>query len=248
MIYEITKEQINGLTGEAFENLVHEFYETVGFFPIKTPITNDYGSDLIVPTVAGKVSIQCKRQTSTVGIKAVQEVFASMKKYGANSAKIITTSGFSSNAVELAKCCGVDLIDGDMFWNDFILPVQNEQFVIKEKKRYLDEMNKLSDKALEYDSMIQSNIDKFEEIKSDSELFINSKMTPYISDLNNLHDSVQKLMDRVLHEKDSKSFITNEQVLNELNKNKEEVKKYKKINEILLLALVLINAVSLFFN
>ncbi len=82
-LYEITRKDIEAMDGISFEELVMSMYEELGYECAKTPVSNDYGTDIIVETPVGKFSIQCKRQTSNVGIKAVQEVYGSLPKYGA---------------------------------------------------------------------------------------------------------------------------------------------------------------------
>jgi restriction system protein len=56
------------------------------------------------------VVIQCKLYQSPVGNKAVQEAFAAMMHYSADSAAVITSSGFTPSARHLSATTGVILI------------------------------------------------------------------------------------------------------------------------------------------
>lgn len=223
-IYKITKEEIQGLSGEDFENLVLAWYEAIGLSAMKTPKTGDYGADVIVESHIGKIAIQCKRQTATVGIKAVQEIFAATRKYGANSAKIITSSGFSANAVELAKHCGVELINGEMFWESFILPVQNDEFIIKEKKRYIDELNKLEAKANEYNEFMIALSDEYDRYKDNILDMVIEHVNPYITDFNKKILELNSMIASTNTNSELSGIKTNIGNLNEsINVNKTDV-------------------------
>jgi restriction system protein len=53
---------------------------------------------------------QCKKYSKPVGNKAVQEVVAGMKYYGANKGAVISTSGFTPSARKLASANNIALI------------------------------------------------------------------------------------------------------------------------------------------
>jgi restriction system protein len=59
-------------------------------------------------------AFQCKRYVSPVGVKAVQEVFAGSRKYGADRAVVVTNSTYTPNAKTLANDLGVTLWDLEM--------------------------------------------------------------------------------------------------------------------------------------
>ena len=52
-----------------------------------------------------------KRSASTIGNKAVQEVFAAMAFYKAGSGAVVTNNYFTRAAMELAEANGIDMID-----------------------------------------------------------------------------------------------------------------------------------------
>ncbi len=153
-IFTVKEKEIHGMTGEEFEDLIGDMYKIHGFEVFPTAKTNDYGADLILKTVSGTICVQAKRQTANVGIKAVQEVYGSMAKYGAACGVVITTAGFSAQAIELAKYCGVTLINGTQLWKE-ILKIQNKQFVYKEEKSLIEQFEQLTSNKEKYEKFIE---------------------------------------------------------------------------------------------
>lgn len=75
--------------------------------------SGDQGADLMARTglFGRKVVVQCKCYSGKVGNSAVQEVFAAKQYYGASVAIVATNSTFTPGAKELAKACGVQLLE-----------------------------------------------------------------------------------------------------------------------------------------
>ena len=72
--------------------------------------SGDYGVDIIANDLMGrKYCIQCKRYSSPVGVKAIQEVLAGKVYYKGDVAMVITNSTFTNAAVEMANQTGVVL-------------------------------------------------------------------------------------------------------------------------------------------
>ena len=68
----------NDINGYEFEELSKEILLKNGFNSVEiTKKSNDFGVDLIAVKDGIKYSIQCKKFSSQVGLKAVQEVIAS---------------------------------------------------------------------------------------------------------------------------------------------------------------------------
>ena len=100
--------------GHDFELFIVNLLKNNGFKNIKTtPKTGDYGADIIAVADGEKYAIQCKLYSKSVGIKAVQEVFAAMQYYECQAAAVATNNRFSKNAVNLANSTGVQLWDRD---------------------------------------------------------------------------------------------------------------------------------------
>ena len=106
-------EDIDTMTGEAFEQAVGQLFEDLGLFKkIEfTPKTGDFGADLIGYETGKKTAIQCKRQSKNVGVKAVQQVMGGAQYYNCDSMLVITNQFFTKSAIELAHKSNIQLID-----------------------------------------------------------------------------------------------------------------------------------------
>lgn len=103
---------IDAMTGQEFEQYVAKKIEASGYKTELTPASNDYGVDIVATNTKGvRCAIQCKRYTDSVGVKAVQEVYAGAGHYGCDEKTVVTSSYFTPNAVKLAQELGVRLID-----------------------------------------------------------------------------------------------------------------------------------------
>lgn len=106
---------IDNMSGIEFETFLAKIYRKQGFNVSQTPASCDYGADLILRSGDNTISIQAKRYcvSKKVGVKAVQEVQASLNYYGANRGMVVTNSVFTPNAIKLAKINHVELVDRD---------------------------------------------------------------------------------------------------------------------------------------
>lgn len=111
---------IDKMSGEQFENYLKCFFEEQGYKVKTTPRTGDYGCDLLLKKAGKCITVQAKRYSEKVGIKAVQEVIGSIKHYKADSAMVITNNYFTQNAVELADSNQVELWDRDVLINKIL--------------------------------------------------------------------------------------------------------------------------------
>lgn len=78
-----------------------------------TVATGDQGVDVIAEKGGVKVAIQCKKYSSAVDNKAVQEVAAGMSYWGADIAVVVSTAGYTRSARELASVHNVYLLHHD---------------------------------------------------------------------------------------------------------------------------------------
>lgn len=101
-------------SGEDYENLVVKCMRKLGFRANRTG-KNDKGIDIVaegyVDGVLHKFYIQCKYWNNTVGMHAIQEVFAGCHYYGCDGTPVL----FTNNRVTLearlyAKALGVEII------------------------------------------------------------------------------------------------------------------------------------------
>jgi len=99
------------MNGIQFEVFLSKFFTYCGYYVNKTPITNDHGADLIMEKGYTKYVVQAKRHKKTIGVKALQEVYAAKTLYQANKAMVITTSKFSRQAINESKELHIELWD-----------------------------------------------------------------------------------------------------------------------------------------
>jgi restriction system protein len=103
---------VNELNGEAFERLLKIEFEKQGFTVRNTPVSGDYGIDLILSTPASftSIAVQVKRSSSSVGVNAVQEVVGGMAHYSCAKGMVITNAKFTKQAHALAASNSIHLI------------------------------------------------------------------------------------------------------------------------------------------
>ena len=102
----------NEMTGFDFEKYAGELLNANGFDRIKvTQASGDYGVDIIAYKDDIKYAIQCKKYSSPVGIKAVQEVIGSKAMNDCHVAAVLTNNTYTKSAKELAEKNGVLLWD-----------------------------------------------------------------------------------------------------------------------------------------
>lgn len=103
---------IDEMDGYDFEKLVAVLLQKSGAEIIEiTKKSGDYGADIIIKQGNERIAVQCKRQASNVGVKAVQEAKASESYYNANRSAVITNSYFTRQAISLADENNVILWD-----------------------------------------------------------------------------------------------------------------------------------------
>lgn len=103
-----------------FENLIREVFEkefSKGGGEVKiTQASRDGGVDAVAfdpdPIRGGKLVIQAKRYTNTVGVSAVRDLYGTVHNEGANKGILVTTSDFGPDAYAFAKDKPLTLISG----------------------------------------------------------------------------------------------------------------------------------------
>lgn len=78
-----------------------------------TQATGDQGVDIVASKLDRIGAIQCKKYSTPVGNKAVQEVYAGMQYIGAHFCAVVTNAGYTRSAKELAQTLGVLLLHHD---------------------------------------------------------------------------------------------------------------------------------------
>ena len=105
---------------EDFEHLIRELFEAE--FAERdavvkiTQASRDRGVDAVVfdpdPIRGGKIILQAKRYTNTVGADAVRDLYGTVVKEGANKGILITTSDFGPDSYEYVKGLPITLLSG----------------------------------------------------------------------------------------------------------------------------------------
>ena len=99
-----------------FEVLVANLFGRMGLDTKLTRSTRDGGVDAIAfdvrPILGGKVVIQAKRYSNTVGVSAVRDLFGTMHNEGANKGILVCTSKYGNDAYRFSKDKPIELIDG----------------------------------------------------------------------------------------------------------------------------------------
>ncbi|TPR56273.1 hypothetical protein FJU10_12705 [Enterococcus sp. OL5] len=97
-------------TGLEFENEIAKILHLVGFEEVSVSKgSGDQGIDIFAKKDGEKFGIQCKKYSSSVGNKAVQEVISGKEFFNLDKAIVITNSSFTTSATELAFKANVTL-------------------------------------------------------------------------------------------------------------------------------------------
>lgn len=104
-----------------FEHLVRELFEkefsSNGGEVHVTQASSDGGVDAIAfdpdPIRGGKIVIQAKRYTNTVGVAAVRDLYGTVLNEGASKGILVTTSDYGKDSYEFAKGKPLTLLNGN---------------------------------------------------------------------------------------------------------------------------------------
>ncbi|MEI8142086.1 MAG: restriction endonuclease [Chitinophagia bacterium] len=105
---------------EDFENLIREVFErefqSTGGEVKVTQASRDGGVDAIAfdpdPIRGGKIVIQAKRYTNTVGVSAVRDLYGTVSHEGATKGILVTTADYGPDAYDFIKGKPITLLNG----------------------------------------------------------------------------------------------------------------------------------------
>jgi restriction system protein len=100
------------MSGTEFEDHVARVARSCGVPVIMTPLTGDWGVDLIVGHRPNRLAIQCKRYSRPIGPGAVQEVVAGAPMQDCTRTMVVSNQDFTPAARRLAELHGCALVGG----------------------------------------------------------------------------------------------------------------------------------------
>lgn len=107
-------QQIDDMDGWQFERLVADMLHRLGYVDVTvTSGSNDQGADVIATKDDLKYAIQCKRYSSILNNKPIQEICAGRAFYNCDIGVVLTNNYFNENAKAVAKSAGILLWDRD---------------------------------------------------------------------------------------------------------------------------------------
>ena len=132
---------------EEFEHLVRELFDlefNVNGGEVKiTQASRDGGVDAVAfdpdPIRGGKIVIQAKRYTNTVGVSAVRDLYGTVINEGANKGILITTSDYGADSYNFAKGKPITLLNGGHLL--FLLEKHNKKARIDLKEARIYNVN-----------------------------------------------------------------------------------------------------------
>ena len=117
--------------GSRFEYFCADILKKKGYENVEvTKGSGDQGVDIIAERDGIRYAIQCKCYSSTVGNKAVQEVYAGKDFYRCQIGVVMTNNYFTKSAIELAESNGTILWDRDslnMFMKTYSSEIQDTE-------------------------------------------------------------------------------------------------------------------------
>lgn len=110
--YSFRGKAVKNMTGLEYEHAAAQWLVKQGYYSVAvTPPSNDFGADITAKDKMGQVWVfQCKHYSVILDNTPIQEVVASKAHYGATRAGVITNSGFTKAAQQLAAENKVKLI------------------------------------------------------------------------------------------------------------------------------------------
>lgn len=100
--------------GRDYEARCQALLEAAGWQVAATPASGDQGADLVARRAGVTLVIQCKCHAQPVGNKAVQEAAAARAVHAGDHAAVVSASGFTRGARDLAAANGVLLLHHDL--------------------------------------------------------------------------------------------------------------------------------------
>lgn len=108
------EDPFENMEGDEFEEYCKDLLLRKGFEEVElTQKSHDYGVDIFADMDGVSYAIQCKCYSDTVGIKAIQEIYAGKDYYDCMVGVVMTNQYFTKPAIEYATKLNILLWDGD---------------------------------------------------------------------------------------------------------------------------------------
>ncbi len=101
---------LKSLNGSDYERYCAAILRAHGWVVQETPVTGDFGADLIAERAHIRLAVQCKLYSRPVGNKAVQEINSARPLYNATHACVVAPFGFTKQAKRTASGHGIQLL------------------------------------------------------------------------------------------------------------------------------------------
>ena len=113
------KSVLDGMSWQQFELLVGEAFRLDGFsVQERGGASPDGGIDIVLLRGSEKYFVQCKHWKSLkVGVDVVRELYGVMAAHGAVGGFVVTSGGFTKDAIEFASGRNVILVDGPVLFD-----------------------------------------------------------------------------------------------------------------------------------
>lgn len=97
------QKNVDAMSGYDFEEYCIKVLANAGFYNIQhTKLSGDFGIDIIAERNGMKIGIQCKRYSSPVGVKAVQEAISGSVYYGCSVPMVLSNQDYTPQAIRMA--------------------------------------------------------------------------------------------------------------------------------------------------
>lgn len=118
---------VSDMTPTEYEHYCADILREQGWEARVTQGSGDQGVDVIAEKNGIKIAVQCKKYSSPVGNKAVQEVTAGKGFYGADYGMVVTNNTYTASAKQLANSQLIFLLHHDDLYSvDELLDVSNQ--------------------------------------------------------------------------------------------------------------------------
>jgi|GEM_PF-3117147 len=161
---------INNMDGYAFENYCAQLLKANGFLDVHvTQGSGDRGFDITCSKNNIKYAIQCKRHTSKIARKAIQEIYTGKAIYKCDIGVILTNSSFTESALKDAHELGVELWDKDKL-KQLHASHKSENVTVKEQIINIDSEVALDSRILEESDITSSELSKIKNMSESDKI------------------------------------------------------------------------------